>query len=351
MKVIDLHPDSGFPFLVPPLRECLTVKSPCAMGLVSHNMTVYWHEISDYFCFLTLPVLLIFAIITQIISVIVLSRQVRQSLDTYLMGLNIATMLLLLSTALLSLQHYVGPHDLLVYAQPYTASCRDWFWYSAIWLLVMMSFERMLTVSASRANTLCTSSQAAVVVTMVFAVGLVSALPRFWEYEAVEVLDPQTNATSLIAEKTMSTTTEEYNTMYFWYVKGVTLFAPFGMMILMCLVLACRTRRAVLTKRYTAIKHTNGLTVNRKMKEEVSMSKLLIVLMCLYMLCSSPASILDLLAQACPALIDPASRTFSSLYNIFTVIYFFQFALHLMIYFTFNKPFRLTMLAIFCCCC
>ncbi|KAH9494940.1 hypothetical protein Btru_020843 [Bulinus truncatus] len=340
-----------FPFLVPPLRECLTVRAPCVMGLASKNTTVYWQEIADYFCFLTLPVFLIFAIITEIMSVIILSRQLRQSLDTYLLGMSISTLLLLVCTIFLSLQHYVGPHYLLVYSHPYTASCRDWFWYSAVWLLVMMSFERVLTVSASRANTLCSSTQAAVVVTMVFAVGLVSSLPRFWEYEAVEVLDPATNITSLIAEKTMSTATDEYNTMYFWYVKGVTLFVPFSMMILMCIVLSCRTRTSVLTKRYMSVKHTSGLTIHRKMKEEVSMSKLLILLMCLYMLCSSPVAILDLLAHVLPTQLDPTSRTFSSLYNIFTVVFFFQFAIHFILYFSFNKHFRLTMLAIFCCCC
>lgn len=348
---IDLYPDSDFPFLVPPLRECLTVQAPCVMGLAPKNTTAYWNEISDYFCFLALPVIVTFAFITELMSIIVLTRQIRQSLDTYLLGLSVGTLLLLVCTVMLAIQHYVGPHSILVYSQPYTASCRDWFWYSAIWLLVMMSFERVLTVSASRASTLCTSNQAAVVVIMVFAVGLVSSLPRFWEYQATEVLDPATNTTSLIAEKTISTATEEYNIMYFWYVKGVTLFVPFSMMILMCVAMACRTRRVILTKRYLSIKHTSGLTLNRKIKEEVSLSRLLILLMTLYMVCSAPAAILDLVAQLAPQWMDPASRAYASLYNLFTVVFFFQFALHLIIYFSFNKQFRITMLAIFCCCC
>ncbi|XP_059163371.1 rhodopsin-like [Physella acuta] len=348
---IDLYPDSDFPFLVPPLRECLTTQAPCVMGLAPKNTTAYWNEISDYFCFLALPVIVTFAFVTELMSIIVLARQVRQSLDTYLLGLSLATVLLLTCTVMLSLQHYVGPHAVLVYSQPYTASCRDWFWYSAIWLLVMMSFERVLTVSASRASTLCSPNQAAVVVVMVFAVGLVSSLPRFWEYQAQEVLDPVSNTTNLIAEKTLSTTTEEYNLMYFWYVKGVTLFVPFFMMLLMCGSMACRARRSVLTKRYLAIKHTSGLTLNRKIREEVCLSRLLILLMVLYMVCSAPAAILDLVAHTAPEMMDPASRTFASLYNLFTVVFFFQFALHLIIYFCFNKQFRITMLALFCCCC
>lgn len=348
---IDLHPDSDFPFLVPPLRECLTTHAPCQMGLGPKNTTNYWNEISDYFCFLALPVIVTFAVLTELMSIVVLARQVRQSLDTYLLGLSLSTLLLLTCTTLLALQHYMGPQGVLVYSQPYSASCRDWFWYSAIWLLVMMSFERVLTVSASRANTLCTSSQAAVVVVMVFAVGLVSSLPRFWEYQAMEIMDHATNVSFVIAQKTVSTATEEYNTMYFWYVKGVTLFVPYFMMIVMSVVMGCRTRRGVLTQRYMAIKHTSGLTLNRKIKEEVALTQLLILLMVLYMICSVPSAALDLVAHLAPSWMDPTSRTYASLYNLFTVMFFFQFDLHLIIYFCFNKQYRLTLLAMFCCCC
>ncbi|XP_012942271.1 FMRFamide receptor-like [Aplysia californica] len=349
--ILDLHPSSQFPFLVPPLRDCLTATPPCTMGLGPKNETAYWNEISDYFCFLALPVIVSFAFLTEVMSVLVLARQVRQSLDTYLLGLSLATLLLLTCSALLAAQHYAGPHWILVHAQPYAASCRDWFWYSGIWLLVMMSFERVLTVSASRASTLCSSAQAAVVVVMVFAVGLVSSLPRFWEYQAVTAVDPATNLTKLVAEKTVSTATEEYNIMYFWYVKAVTLFVPFLMMLLMSVALACRTRRSVLTKRYMCIKHTSGLTLNRKIKEEASLSHLLILLMSLYMFCSVPGGTIELVAHLAPAWVDPSSRFYVSFYNLFTVVFFFQFALHLIIYFCFNKQFRITLLALFCCCC
>ncbi|GFO13587.1 peptide receptor gpcr [Plakobranchus ocellatus] len=348
---VDLHPNSDFPFIVPPLRECLTIQSPCSMSLAPRNTTAYWHEVSDYFCFLALPVILSLAFLMQLMSVVVLARQVRQSLDTYLMGLNLATMLLLICTTLLALQHYTGPHPYLVYAQPYAASCRDWFWYSAIWLLVMMSFERVLTVSATRATVLCSAAQAAVVVVMVFAVGLVSALPRFWEYQAVWLLDRSTNSSALIAEKTASTATEEYNIMYFWYVKSVTLFVPFLMMVSMSITMGCRSRRSVLTKRYMAVKHSNGANLSRKIKEESALSSLLIVLMSLYMVCSAPAGVLDLTAHLIPQWLDPASRTYASLYNIFTVWFFFQFDMHLIVYFCFNKQFRITLLSLFCCCC
>ncbi|GFR80490.1 peptide receptor GPCR [Elysia marginata] len=348
---VDLYPHSDFPFIVPPLRDCLTIRAPCSLGLAPRNTTAYWHEVSDYFCFLALPVIMSLALVMEMLSVVVLIRQVRQSLDTYLMGLSLAAILLLACTTLLVLQHYIGPEPHLVHTQPYSVSCRDWFWYSAIWLLIMMSFERVLTVSATRATTLCSANQAAVVVVMVFAVGLVSALPRFWEYQATSLFNPATNRTSLIAQKTASTATREYNIMYFWYVKSVTLFVPLIMMISMCVMLGCRSRRSALTKRYMAVKHSNGAALSRKIKEESALSTLLILLMSLYMVCSAPAGLLELAAHLAPQWMDPASRTFASLYNILAVLFFFQFDMHFIIYFCFNKQFRITLLTLFCCCC
>lgn len=345
---MDLHPHNDFPFLVPPLRECLTTKSPCKMGLAIKNNTMYWNEISDYFCFLTFPIVLVFALFSELISIIVLTRQVRLSLDAYLLGFSLSKLLLVICTAALTLQQYVGPIDNLVYSQPYIVSCRDWFWYSLIWLLVVVSFERAIALFAPRAAILCTPAQAAIATVMVFSAGLASSLPRFWEYRAVMTSLTQGGYIHvLIASKTPSTDTYEYNILYFWYVKGVTLIVPFIMMIMLSAILGCRSRRNVLVKRYTTIKSVSGFSICRRINEEKSGSRLLIILMALYMTCSAPIGALDLVPYLSPTLVDPASRTYASMYNLFTVLFFLQFSFHLMIYLCFSKRFRTTFIAIF----
>ncbi|XP_050396111.1 uncharacterized protein LOC126814782 [Patella vulgata] len=350
-QYFELYPLNFFPFLVPPLKNCLTPHPACDIGLDHSNTTAYWMEISDYFCFLALPVILVFALVTEIICVIVLARQIRMSLDTYLLGLSISIILLITTTVILGLQHYIGRNDIIVYMQGYAISCRDWFWYTSIWLVVMMSFERALTVSSSTTTVLCTSAQAGVVVVMVFCVGLVSALPRFWEYQPFEEFYVATNQTVLLSKKTASTMTVEYNTMYFWYVKIVTLFLPFVMFLAISITLSCKTRQSTLSKRYATVKHTNALTLNRKIKEEVTLSKLLILLIVTYVIFSTPLCLLDLLSYMTPHWISPTSRMFASLYNLFTVLFFLQYALQLIIYFCYNKQFRLTLLGLCCCCC
>nr|KAG5691798.1 hypothetical protein BaRGS_003194 [Batillaria attramentaria] len=351
----ELYPDNVYPYLVPPLRRCLTLHTACTPGKYLANGTASgagWTEVSDYFCFLALPVVVSFAVATQVASVVVLCRlPVRASLDTYLLGLCVASLLLLFTTCLLAAQHYVGVHEAVIRAQPYAFSCRDWFWYTTIWLIVMMAFERALTVSTSRASVLCTPTQAAVVVLMVFCVGLVSALPRFWEYDAFEHFDVRANGTALAAMKTPSTATAEYNTMYFWYVKTLTLFLPYTMMLVTGLTLGLRSRGPALARRYTAVKHTSAAAIARRMKEETALSRLLILLMGMYVTFSTPLCLLELLARVIPDVLDPDTRLFAALHNLFTVLFFLHYALHLIIYFCYNKQFRLTLLAVCCCCC
>ncbi|ESO97009.1 hypothetical protein LOTGIDRAFT_159754 [Lottia gigantea] len=350
-EYFELYPLNFYPYLVPPLKSCLTPHPACNVGLDHSNTTAYWMEISDYFCFLALPVIMLFAIVTEVICIMVLARQIRMSLDTYLLGLSISTILLILTTTVLGLQHYIGQNDYIVYLQGYAISCRDWFWYTSIWLIVMMSFERALTVSSSTTTILCTSTQAGVVVVMVFCVGLVSALPRFWEYQAQDGYDYSNNSTVLISKKTESTMTVEYNTMYFWYVKIITMFLPYTMMLATSITLSCKTRQSTIMKRYSSVKHSNALTLNRKIKEEVTLSKLLILLIVTYILFTTPMCLLDLLGYMTPHWISPTSRIYASLYNLFTVLFYLQYALQLIIYFCYNKQFRLTLLGICCCCC
>ena len=351
----ELYPDNVYPYLIPPLRHCLTLHTACTPGGDFANATRYsgdWTEVSDYFCFLALPVVVSFAVATQIASVVVLCRlPARASLDTYLLGLCVASLLLLATTCLLATQHYVGRYDELIVTQPYAFSCRDWFWYTTIWLIVMMAFERALTVSSSRASILCTPTQAAVVVLMVFCVGLVSALPRFWEYDTALHFDLRLNATALAAMKTASTATAEYNTMYFWYVKTLTLFLPYVMMLLTGLTLSLRSRGPALARRYTAVKHASAVAIARRMKEETALSKLLVMLMAMYVTFSTPLCVLEMLTRVVPDWLDPDSRLFAALHNLFTVLFFLHYALHLIIYFCYNRQFRLTLLEVCCCCC
>ena len=361
----ELYPDNVYPYLIPPLRHCLTLHTACtpggegAEGGGSSNGSTRgsghpgdWTEVSDYFCFLALPVVVSFAVATQLASVVVLCRlPARASLDTYLLGLCAASLLLLGAACLLAAQHYAGRFETLVTAQPYAFSCRDWFWYTTIWLIVMMAFERALTVSSSRASVLCSPTQAAVVVLMVFCVGLVSALPRFWEYDAAPRFDRRLNGTALAATKTASTATAEYNTMYFWYVKTLTLFLPYAMMLVTGVTLTLRSRGASLARRYTAVKHASAAALARRMKEETALSRLLVLLMALYAAFSTPLCALEMVARLAPQWLDQDSRLFAALHNLFTVLFFLHYALHLILYFCYNRQFRLTLLEVCCCCC
>ena len=352
----ELYPDNIYPYLIPPLRQCLTLHTACVPRVSITNTSLHmrhWTEVSDYFCFLALPVVFSFVFITQLISLVnFIKIPVRSFLETCLIGLCVASLLLLGSSCLLTAQHYLGPLHSIVITQPYAFSCRDWFSYTSLWLIVMMALERALSVSSTRASqTLCTSCQAVAVVVMIFCVGFVSAMPRFWEYEVTPVIDTRWNVSSLAATKTQSTVTAEYNSMYFWYIKSLTLFLPYTIMIIAGSTLIFRFRGTVLAKRHMAVKYSTASVASRCMKDEVSTSKLLLLLMVTYASFSTPINVLDLFSNQAPNLLHPDSRLFSALHNLFTVFFYLDYALHLIIYFCYNRQFRVTLLSICCCCC
>jgi hypothetical protein len=80
------------------------------------------------------------------------------------------------------------------------------------------------------------------------------------------LFDSGLNTTALAATKTASTATAEYNTMYFWYVKTLTLFLPYTMMLVTGVTLCLRSRGDALATRYTAVKHASAAAISRRMK-------------------------------------------------------------------------------------
>jgi hypothetical protein len=86
-------------------------------------------------------------------------------------------------------------------------------------------------------------------------------------------------------------------------------------------------------------------------QEETSLSKLLVALMLLYVLFSTPLCVLELLSRVAPHVLNADTRLFAALHNLFTVLFFLHYALHLILYFCYNRQFRLTLLEVCCCCC
>ena len=339
--------------LLPP-TECVTPHVMC-YGAPRNTSQEFedWMTVSNYICYVAFPIILCFGLLGNIFNIVILLKQFRTSMDTYLLGLSISSALFVISTFTYNLQHYVGYHDYLVWAQKYSIICRDWFWFATIWLLILMSLERSITVTSHKSQSLCSPTQAAVVVILVFVIGLVSSIPRYWEYDIIQEGSLAYEKTFTVLKKSDNKSIQNYKAIYYWYITSITIFLPTPLLFFMLFPLCYGTRQTVISRNYLFIKHSasTALILNRRLKEEIALTKLAIVMVVLYLLLVVPFLFFDLLSHFTPRLTQTGTPYFVSLYNIFTICFHSFYMWHQQIFFCCNKQYRLQFLSTCCSCC
>lgn len=337
-----------------PPQECLTPHQMCygsADNTTQHQE--HWMEVSNNVCYVALPVILAFSLLGGFVNIVVLTKQFRTSMDTYLLGLSMGSVLFIISTLVYNLQHYAGYWDYFVWAQKYALISRDWFWFVTIWLLLLMSLERSITVTSRKSQSLCSPTQAAIVVILVYIIGFISALPRYWEYDIIQQGSLQHNKTFVILKKSTEVKIQEYKAIYYWYITSITIYLPLPLLFFMLFPLCYGTRQTVISRNYLFIKHnaSTALVLNRHLKEEIALTKLAIVMVILYLIFVAPFLIFDLLSIFAAQLVQTGTPHFTALYNIFTILFHSYYMWHQQIFFCCNKQYRLQCLTSCCCCC
>ncbi|XP_052772334.1 isotocin receptor-like [Mya arenaria] len=339
--------------LMPPL-DCVTPHTECYMQV--HNTSApmeNWIEMSNYVCYIAFPVILLIGLAGNFTNIFVLLKQFRTSMDTYLLGMSIASVFLIISTIVYNIQHYIGYIEILVPAQKYALISRDWFWFVTVWLLILMSLERSITVTSRKSQSLCSPTQAAIVVVLVYLIGFISALPRYWEYDVIQQGSLYHDKTFTLLRKSTNTKITEYKAIYYWYITSITIFLPTPLLLSMLFPLCYGTRQTVISRNYLFIKHnaSTALILNRRLKEEIALTKLAIVMVFLYLLLVTPFLFFDLLSHFAPGLTQTGTPFFVALYNMFTLCFHSYYMWHQQIYFCCNKIYRLQFLSSCCCCC
>ena len=339
--------------LLPPL-DCVTPHQECYGRDVGNTTSPeHWMEMSNYVCYIAFPVVLLFGISGNFVNIIILCKQFRTSMDTYLLGLSIGSVLFLISTIVFNIQHYIGYMEVMVEAQKWSLINRDWFWFATIWLLILMSLERSITVTSRKSQSLCSPTQAAIVVILVYLIGFISALPRYWEYDVMKHGSLHHTNTYLILKKTTDSNIQEYKAIYYWYITSITIFLPTPLLLFMLFPLCYGTRQTVISRNYLFIKHnaSTALILNRRLKEEIALTKLAIVMVFLYLILVAPFLFFDLLSHFAPTLTQTGTPYFRALYNIFVVCFHSFYLWHQQIFFCCNKQYRLQFISSCCCCC
>ena len=260
------------------------------------------------------------------------------------------SVLLLFCGALLKTQDYTGHSNTYQYAYGYIKSLNDWFWYSALWCLVVMTLERSMTVAQNRVRSVCTCLQACVLILMIHLVGFISALPQFWEYTVTETFDYGSNETLALSQASEAADSPEYKIMYFWYIISLTVFLPYPMLLLMLIMLIRGMRKSEHSRRRLSLNHTTGNMLNRRVTEELHITRLFIVMIIMYFLFTAPFAIWQFLDRLCPD-ITGNEELYKGLNDIFQFTFYFYFAIEFLLYCSYSDTFRYSLMRTCCCCC
>lgn len=310
-----------------------------------------WLWASKDVLFFAFPVMFAWGILTGLVNLIVLSKQPHVSANTYMFGLVTSSFGLLICGAMLKLQVYVGDFNAYHFMYGNLKGLNDWFWYASLWILVVMTLERSMTVTQNRPKSVCSATQAVVLTILVYIVSLVSALPEFWEYEVVETFDYGTNQTYVLTQTSAVAETPEYRIMYFWYTMSIVIFMPYPVLVIMTSVLIRGMKKSSHSRRRLSMKHTTGSILNRKVTEELHITRLFVVLIVLYLILTGPFTALRLLERIVPQVLLTNETIYKGLTDIFEFAFYFYFSIEFLLFCSYSDKFRFSLVRMFCCCC
>lgn len=262
----------------------------------------------------------------------------------------LCSVLLLVCGALLKTQDYTGHNNTYQYAYGYVKSVNDWLWYSALWCLVVMSVERSMTVAQNRVKSVCTCVQAWVLIVLVQLVSFISALPQFWEYTVTETFDYGANRTLALSQASEASDSPEYKIMYFWYTISITVFLPYPMLLLMVVMLIKGMRKSVHSRRRLSLNHSTGNMLNRRVTEELHVTRLFVVMIIMYVILTAPFAVFQFLDRLLPDMtVD--EELYQGLSDIFQFAFYFYFAIEFLLYCSYSDTFRYSLMRTCCWCC
>lgn len=310
---------------------------------VSHSQSVLYYSF---------PIILGWGAVTALIGILCMIWRIKSANDSYLLGLLISAFFLLSCGAVSKLQDYTPYSAIYQQMFPYFKTANDWFWFTSLWILIMMALDRGMATIQRRQQPLCTPFQASLVTFLIFCVCLVSALPQFWEYEMIEVFDYSTNQSRLESQLTTTSNSPEYFLMYFWYTVTITVFLPYPIMLTMIVVLVRGMKRMRRNKKRLADKHAHtAMILRRKTKEEIHVVRLHIVLLLSYITLTGPYTFLVLVYGVTPTWAWPQDGLYTGLYTILEFVFYFYYASLFLLFCSYSDSFRRCLRKTCCCCC
>ncbi|XP_054722361.1 FMRFamide receptor-like [Uloborus diversus] len=309
------------------------------------NVTMVFPDIT-MFEFITegvvLTVLGVMGILGNIISLIILSKpEMRASVNCGLQGLAFFDTIVLISSVTMLGLHKLGYKMFILYrytfeifpfvvmvAYPIGLIAQT----GSVWTTVGVTVERYVAVCHPlKARFLCTYRRARVFNILIVVFAVCYNIPRFWEIDVREVLDPYTNTSGYVARPSEFRMNKLYYKVYYiWLYLFVMYFIPFLTLAVLNIFI------------WKAVQHANKdrQRLTRREEKEIGLAMMLICVVAIFFVCNILALLINILE--CFDIVIPA------LVRVSNLLVTFNSSINFVIYCIFGQKFKKMFLHMFC---
>ncbi|XP_005100095.1 sex peptide receptor [Aplysia californica] len=248
------------------------------------------------------PLVVFVGVVGNSLSIVVLTRKcMKSSTNSYLTALAIFDLLYLVFSCSLSLTHYDAFRRSYSYVHwsPWCHVFADMSSNVSVTLTVTFTLERYIGVChPMKGRILCTPQRAKIVTAVVSTLAILCTVPEFWEREVV-IETGQNNETYPTIRYTDFANRESYQVGYYWFLVVMFTLLP---LILLCVfngILICTVIKAAkLRREMTHLSPCHSSSAgdskggNSQPKEQQKITKMLITVVLVFILCQLPGALL-----------------------------------------------------------
>ena len=177
--------------------------------------------------------------------------------------------------------------------------------------------------------------------------------------QIVETFDYASNETMIMCQLSESSTSPTITVVYFWYLVSMTVLLPYPILIIVAILMVEAQRRWGRASRTHPAKHqrletyhsaTGGGVLLRMFAEETRSVRILLIVIVLYLIMTSPMTLLFLLNGVIPHWVTwQDEQAFTAMvYPIFELIFYMYFATFFPLFCRCSEQFRRSLAQITC---
>lgn len=297
------------------------------------------------------PVVMVFGVIANSLSIIVLTRvRMQSSTNWYLAALAVFDLMYLIFNFTLSLKHRhnVKNSAWYNYYLPWAYPLADISSNTSVWLVVTFTIERYIAVCHPiRGKRWCTQGRAKLATVVVCIFSVLCTIPTFFERRTQVTVENGTEVKIVRTEYTELAANERFQQTYYWLTAVVFVFIPIVLLFIFNGFLVRSLKTAATIRRQISSRGTKSM---KKAQQENKTTLMLVAVVLVFLICQLPSAVLLIMSNFIPHDDMSTWNLVIGLNNISNLLMAINASCNFILYSLLSRKFRQTFRTTFCSC-